>query len=156
DGRDQRGLAGVGKADERRVGEQLELEPEPPFLAVFTLFGEVRRAAGVREEPSVALPALAASCRQPRIAVGHQVGEQLSLERPHGRAFGHVAREVLARLAVQLLAGAVRSGSGLAVGMVAEREQRRDIAVGAEPHVATIAAVATVRTALRYVRLTPE
>ena len=50
--------------------------------------------------------------------------------------------------AVLLLARAVRARRGLAVRVVAEREQRRDVAVGPQPHVAAPAAVAAVGTAL--------
>ena len=45
---------------------------------------------------------------------------------------------------------------GLAVRVVAEREQRRDVAARLQPHVAAPAAVAAVGTATRHVRLAPE
>jgi hypothetical protein len=40
--------------------------------------------------------------------------------------------------------------------MVAKGEQRCDVPVGDEPHVAALAAVPAVRPALRDVRFTPE
>ena len=155
-GRDQRRLARVREADERGVGQQLQLELQPPLLAVLALLGEARRAARVRQEARVAAPALPAARREPRSPWLHEVGEQLAVRRRHDRALGHVDDEVGAALAVLLLARAVRSRARLAVRMVAEREQRRDVAVRPQPDVAAAAAVAAVGTALRDVRLAPE
>ena len=67
--RDQRRLARVREADERGVGEQLQLELQPPLFAVLPLLGERRRAAGVRQEARVAAPADAALRRHPAVAV---------------------------------------------------------------------------------------
>ena len=60
-------------------------------------------------------------------------------------ALGHGDLERLAALAVLVLALAVHAVVGPAVRMVAEGEQRGDVAVGDEPDVAALAAVATVR-----------
>ena len=122
---DQRRLARVREADERGVGQQLQLEPQPALLAVLALLGEARRAPRVRQEARVAAPALPAARREPAVAVAHEVGEQLVVGRRHDRALGHVDDEVVAALAVLLLARAVRARAGLAVRVVAEREQRR-------------------------------
>ena len=77
--RDQRRLARVREPDERGVGQQLELEPQPALFAVLALLGEARRAPRVRQEPRVAAPALAAPRREPAVAVVHEVGEQLAV-----------------------------------------------------------------------------
>ena len=61
---DQRRLARVGEADQRGVGEQLDLEPQPALLAVLALLGEAGRAARVRQEPGVAAPAAPAVRRR--------------------------------------------------------------------------------------------
>ena len=71
-------------------------------------------------------------------------------------ALGHVDHEVGAARAVALLARPVRARLGPAVRVVAEREQRRDVAVGLQPDVAARAAVAAVGPALRDVGLAPE
>ncbi len=154
---DQRGLARVREADERGVGEQLQLEPQPPLLAVLALLGEARRAARVRRGT--------ARCRgrpgrrAPR-ASGRRGRTRSASTSSSGavdhRALGNVDDQVVAAHAVLLLAGAVRARTGLAVRMVAEREQRRDVAVGLQPDVAAPAAVAAVGTATRHVRLPPE
>ena len=90
--RDQRGLPRVGEADERGVGEQLHLEPQPVLLAVLALLGEAGRPARVREEAGVAAPAAAAVRREVAVAVAHEVGEQLAVARLHLRALGHRRR----------------------------------------------------------------
>ena len=152
--RDERRLARVREPDERGVGHQLQLELQPTLLAVLTLLGEARRAARVRQEARVAAPALSTARREPRVAVVDQVGEQLTVHRAHDGALGHVDDEIGAALAVQLLPLAVCARAGLAVRMITEREQRRDVAVRAEPHVATAPTVAAVGSALRA-RATP-
>ena len=154
--RDQRRLARVREADERGVGEQLQLELQPPLFAVLALLGERRRAAGVRQEARVAAPADAALRRHPAVAVAHEVGEQLTVLAPHDRADRHVDDEIGAGRAVLLLARPVRARLRLAVRMVPEREQRGDVAGRVQPDVAAVAAVAAVGTALRHVRLAPE
>ena len=55
--------------------------------------------------------------------------------------------------ATTLAVGTVR---GPPVRVVLEGEQRRHVAVGDQPHVAALAAIAPVRPAPRHVRLPPE
>ena len=57
---DQRALAGVGHAEEADVGEHLELEVQPPLLALFAGRELARRAVGARLEVDVAEAACAA------------------------------------------------------------------------------------------------
>ena len=64
--REQRGLAGVRQPDEADVGEQLQLQLEPPFLARQAALGKARRLAGGRREALVALAARAAARRRSR------------------------------------------------------------------------------------------
>ncbi len=87
----------------------------------------------------------------------HQVGEQLAaLVHPHHGSLGNGDDEIAAALAVLLGAGAVGTALALAVGMVTEREQRGDVAVGCDPDVAALAAVAAVGPPARHVRLASE
>ena len=150
-------LPAFGHADERGVGHQTQLEPQPALLAVLTLLREGRRPARVAEEAQVAAPAPAATGREPPVAVGDQVGEHgVGLVVAHGRALGDHHHEVVPARAVPLLSLAVRAGLGPPVRVVAEREERRDVAVGLEPHVAARPAVTAVGTALGRVRLLAE
>ena len=154
--RDERRLPGVGEPDECGVGEQLDLEAEPPFLAVLALLGETRRPPRVREEARVAAPAPPAVCREEAVTVVHEVGEQFAVAAPHDRAFRDRDHEVVTGCAVTLLPRAVRARRCPAVRVVAEREQRGDVAIGDQVHVPSGATVAAVGTALGCVRLAPE
>ena len=158
DDADQRALADVGEADERDVGHQLELELQPPLLAVLALLGERRRPAAVRRELGVAPPAAAAGGGQPAVAVVDEVGEQLAgvqvAWRPCPRA--RRPRCVSPRLPCWSLPLPWTPSCGAAVRVVAEREQRGDVAVGDQPDVAALAAVAAVRAAHRDGALTAE
>ena len=64
---------------------------------------------------------------------------------------GHVYDQVGPALAVQLLAAAVSPRAGLAMRVIAKRQQRSDVAIRAQPHIAAATAVTTVRAALRHV-----
>ena len=76
---DEGGLPGVREPDERGVGHELQLEPQPVLLAVLALLGEAGARRGVREEAGVAATAPTAVGRQPAVAVAHEVGEQLAV-----------------------------------------------------------------------------
>src|SRR5512143_696405 len=56
---------------------------------------------------------------------------------------GHLQR--FATPSVLILALAVHTVGGASMGMIAKREQRGDVAIGDEPHVATLSPIATVR-----------
>ena len=62
-------LAHVREPDQRHVGQQLQLEPQPPLLAHLALLGERRRPAPVGQEAGVAPAAPAALGRQPAVAL---------------------------------------------------------------------------------------
>ena len=148
DDADQRALADVREPDERDIGHQLQLELEPPVLAVLALLGEARRATLVRQELGVAAPTPPAGGCQPAIAVAKQFGEQFAaVEVGHDGALGHRDLDRRPALAVLILALAVNPVVGAAVRMVPERQQRRHVVVGDQPDVAALAAVAAVRTA---------
>ena len=103
--RDQRRLPRVREADERGVGEQLQLELQPALLAVLALFGEARRrgarstgSARCRVRPARRAPR--ATCRR---ACTRSASSSPS-RAVHDRSFGNVDDEIGAALAVQLLA----------------------------------------------------
>ena len=157
DHRDERALARVGKADERDVGHQLELEIEPALLARLALLGEAR-APG----------ACWTGIGRCRVRPG----------RPWRPGSGRRRRERSARTSPSRSRTTVPSGTGTtvssppapclplplpcmplparAVRVVAEAEQRRHVVIGDQPHVAAAAAVAAVGPALGDVRLAAE
>ena len=114
------------------------------------------RAARVRQEARVPSPAAAAVRGEPPVAVVDEVGEELAVACPHDRALGDGDDEVFAARAVLLLAGTVLARRRTSVRMITEGEQRRDVAIGQEVHVATRAAVAAAGAALGRVRLAAE
>src|SRR5262249_13902997 len=64
--------------------------------------------------------------------------------------------EIASVLPVQLLPFAVRPRAGLAMRMIAKREQRRDVAIRAQPDIAAAATVTAVGSALGNVRFAAE
>ena len=116
DPRDERGLAGVREADERHVGDELQLEVEPALLADLALLGEGRRAEAVREEAGVApAPAPAARGEQAVAGMG-QVGEHGAVQGADDGAHGDRHDEVATVAAVAAAAAAVGAVLGTAGG----------------------------------------
>ena len=119
DARDQGGLAGVRKADQTDVGEQLQLQAQESLFAGLARFGPPRRAVGGRHELRVAAPAASSFRDQDPLAFFGEIGEQLQagstapLSRrdllEHQRADRHVDLEI-----VRALAGLVRALAVLA------------------------------------------
>ena len=153
---DQRRLPDVRQPDQRHVGHQLQLESQPALLPRLALLGEGRGPPPVRQEAGVAPPAPPAPGGQPAVARPTQVGQHLAVAVLHDGALRHRHLEVVAPVAVLALAPAVRAVGGPPVGMVAERQQGGDVAVGHQPHVAALAAVAAVGPAPGDVGLAPE
>ena len=76
DRREERGLAGVRKANQARVGDQLEPQPDRALVAGLARIGAARRAIGRRFEMRVAKPAIAALGQHHAITQLGEVGEQ--------------------------------------------------------------------------------
>jgi hypothetical protein len=157
DGADEGALAGVGEADQRDVGHELQLELQPALLPVLALLGEARGPAAVGQELGVPPAAPPAGRRHPPVALADEVGEDLSgVEVAHDGALGHTDLQVGATLAVEILALAVHTVAGPAVRMVPEGQQRGHVAVGDQPDVAPLAPIAPVRPAVDHRPLPPE
>src|SRR5207248_2625117 len=152
----ERRLPRVGEPDERGVGHEAELEPEPLLLAVLPLLGEARRAPRVRKEPRVPSAAATAARRNVAVAVTDQVGDDGAVTRLDSRALRDAHHEIVARGPGPTFARTMRARGGTAVRMVPEREQRRDVAIGPQDDVAALAAVAAVRPAAGNVRFAAE
>ena len=124
---------------------------------MLALLGERGCAALVRPELGVAAATAATIGRQPSVAVVGQVGQQFARVQVVGDgALGDGDLERLAAPAVLVLALAVHAVVRSPVRVVAEGDERRDVAVGHEPHVAALAAVAAVGSAERDRTLAPE
>ena len=79
DAGEERRLAGVRQADERRVGEQLQLQLDVVLLTRRTDLCEPRHLPGRRDEASVAAPALAALGEHHARTGVREVGEEVAV-----------------------------------------------------------------------------
>jgi hypothetical protein len=79
DARDERGLAGVGEADQADVGDQLQAQVEQLLLAGDAGLGAPWCAVGGRDEPCVAASAPAALGDQHALPLLDQIGELVSV-----------------------------------------------------------------------------
>src|SRR5439155_14388229 len=156
DRRDQCALARVREADQRDVGHELELDLQPSLLTDLALFRERRRPPEVVQEAGVALATATAAGGHPAVAGRDQVGQHLAVLTAHDRALRHGDEEVVATGTVPALARAVGAVGRAAVRVLLEREQRRRVTIGDQPHVTTAATVAAVGPAARHVRLAAE
>ena len=149
--RDERALAGVRVPDQCNVGHQLQLELQPAFRTVLSLFGKLRRATLVGEKSRVAATALATRNRHPPDAVSAQVGEDFTgVHVANDRALGNLHLEVAAAAAVQVFAHARDTVFAPSVRVVTECDERSHVVVGNQPYRAAVAAVAAVRTAVDH------
>ena len=160
--RDKRAFAGRGHAHKRRVGHQLHLKLDPALLRRLAQLGERRCATRRGDEVDVAAAAHAAVCHGDALAVVGEVGHELAgilgfLEVlvDHG-AHRHLEHQVGARGAVHTAALAVRAALGLEVMLEAVIDQRGHACIGFKHHVAAMAAVAAIGTALGHMGLTAK
>ena len=155
--RDERGLAGVGKADDADVGEQLDLEPEPSAGSRSTEVGAPRGAIGRRGEARVAPATSRPRLDEHALAWMDEVAEDLAaVPIVDHRAQRHAEEQVPARGPVAIGPLAMLATGGVIVAPVVVVEQRAQSGIGLHPHAAAVSAVAAVRTAVRHVLLTPE
>src|SRR6185436_5287258 len=86
----QRRFAGVRRAEQAHVREQLQRELEPPSLAFDARIGLAGRAIHAGLEARIAAAALAALGDEQRIAVADEIAELLvGLDLMHFRALRH-------------------------------------------------------------------
>ena len=148
-GGQQRGLAGVGCAEQAHVGQDFELQLQDAGLAGLTERALARRAVGAGLEMQVPQPAAAAGGQDGALTVGGQV-------RDHGAAGfvgddgagRHAQLDVTAGGAEAVRAAAVHPVARMMAARVTVVEQGVDVAVGHGPHAAAPAAIAAVGPAL--------
>ena len=155
-------LPGRGHAHKRRVGHELHLKLNPALLRRLAQLGERRRTARGGDEVDIAAAAHAAVCHGDALAVVGEVGHELAgflgfLEVfvDHG-AHRHLEHQVGARGAVHATALAVRAALGLEVMLEAVIDRRGHAGIGFKHHVAAMAAVAAIGTALGHMGLAAE
>ena len=156
DAREERRLPRVGESDERRVGEQLEVQLELGLFAGQSGLGEARSLQRGRREPAVAASARAAAADDRTRAGMGEVGDEMTLAVEHLRAHGDTQLHVVAVRAVLPRAASRPTTPCGVLPPGAKRRQVAQIRIGDEDDVASRAAVAAVRTAARHVLLAPE
>ena len=153
--RQQRGLAGVGQADEADVGEQLQRQLEPALLARQPALGEAGRLA--RRVANRLLPrppepprATMRAGRRDKVVQRAVVGRA-----PASRA-GRATTSVSPSAPWRMRGAAVAAGVGAERVRAPERLRSRSEPSQAIDDVAAVPAVAAVGPAARHVRLAAE
>src|SRR5262249_31584772 len=153
----QRRFAGVGQADQPRVGDHLQLQHQPALLAGGAGLRLARGTVGGRGERLVAAAAAAAARHVDLVAGGGQVAQHVAaVAVADDRPRRHRDDEVVGAAAVTVGAAAAAAALGapeLAVDNLGEAVGAGD---GADDDRATVAAVAAVRPALGDVLLAAE
>ena len=157
DAREQRRLAGVRQPDQRRVGEQLQVELDLELVAGRADLGEPRHLPGRGDEARVAAAAAAAAREHDARARGARGRRSARRRRsaPACRPARAARRRRRARRACGRRARSRRvRACDPPAALVAERS--RSPASATQHDVAAVAAVAAVGPALRHVLLAPE
>ena len=152
----KRRLAGVRKADERRVGEQLQVQLDVELVTRRPDLGETRHLPCRGDEPRVAAAAVAAARQHDASAGMREVGNQLPVLRQHLRADRNRELGVLAAGAVPAGAAAVPAPPRPDLVTVDVRREIAQRRARDEDDVTAVAAVAAVGAALGDVLLATE
>src|SRR5581483_3317618 len=151
-------LAGVGKADQADVGEQLEPQPHPHLFAGFTGLMLARGAVGRALVAGVAAPAHSALQLHDSLADLGQVGEEGAIL-VIGKDLSpdwHLDHEILSAGSGAVGTRAALSARRTEMLGVAEVDQRIEPGNGLEDHVGALAAIAAVGPAELDELLAPE
>ena len=156
--RQQRRLAGVRRAHQADVGDELQLELDPALLAGRALLGVRRGAMGGRREVDVAAAAAAAAATTRRVSASSSSPTQspvgVRADDGAGRHADDDVRGVPAMRPASRCRGRPRRGAE--VDLALEVAERGHAGVDDEDDAAALAAVAAVGAAARHVRLAPE
>src|SRR5439155_4037168 len=149
--------AAVGEPYDTHVGQELELEVGPAFLAGASEVGPARRAIGGAGEPGIAAPAARPARDEHALTRNRQVAQPLArgAGRHHG-AEGHVQHGVVTGGARLVRALAMLAALSRVMPPVVEVEEGGDGRIGLEEDAATVAPVPAVRAAAWDELLAPE
>ena len=157
DGGEEGRFAGVGQAHQAGIGQQLEAESDPEFLAISPCIGAARRPIGRRLEVHVAAPAVPAPREQGAGARLGKVGDrQLPRLGEYLRPDRHGENHIGAACAGPARALAVRAPVRLEVLAVAEIDESVQAFDGLGEDRAPVAAIAAVGSAARLIPGAPE
>ena len=157
-GIDQAGLAGVRLPDQADIGQQLQPQPDPHFLARKTGLELARSAVGTGLVVVVALAAVAALHQDGALANAGHVDDQRAvfIIGQNLRAHRHLDQQIIAARPGAVAAHAVGTALGLEMLGVAEIDQRIEAIDTFENDVTALAAVAAIGAAIFHELLAPE
>ena len=156
DPREQRRLPGIREADERSVGEQLQVQLELGLLAWQAGLCKPRRLERRRREAAVAASARAPATKDGPGARMREIGDEMPLSVEHLRADGDAEHGVFACGAVLPRSPAWTPASRRVLASRPKRRQVAEVGVGDEHDVASVAAVTSVGPTSGHVLLAPE
>src|SRR6185437_2531018 len=155
--RQERRFAGIGKADQSGIGDELETKDDGLFFAGLAGIGVTRSLIGGAFEMRVAEAAIAAlEQQQPITFIGEIGDESFAVFFQNLRADGHAHDRVIAARTRHLLAHAGQAVLGADVLLVAIVDQRVEVFDRFGPDIAALAAIAAVRSAIFDELLAPE
>ena len=159
--RNQCGLAGIRKAHEPHIREQLQVQAQTAMFARQSRLRLARCAVRRADEPSVAHPALAAACDEDAVAFVREIGGYRPRPRVvvfdvGDRTDGNRDVEIGAASARAIGPLARTAAWGFELGMEAEVDQRIEMRACDEIDGSAVAAIAAIRTAARYELLATE
>jgi hypothetical protein len=150
-------LPTLGKPEQADVGDQLQLEAQAELLAWEAGLRVARRLIGGALEVGVAAAAAATAGDDNARARFGEIGDDLAgVGVADDGAERHLRHDVVAAVAVLILAAAVLAALRRQERLILEVEQRGHAEVDLEDDVAAITAIAAVRPALFLVLLVQE
>src|SRR5438132_1131273 len=153
----QRRLAGVGQADQAGVGDHLQFQDDPAFLAGHAGRSFTGRAVGRGGKGAIAASAASALRHGDLLARFGQVAQDMAAVAVENQGAGRdVEEEVVGAWAVAVGRPAGAAALGAPMLLVHNRGQAVGAGHGADDDAAAVAAVAAVRPAARHVLLAPE
>ncbi len=157
DAAQERRLAGVREAQERRVADHLEAQVELGRLAVLTDLRSARRLADRGREATIASPAATAPRdHDARPRVREIRDRQLAARVVDLGAERHVHDRVTAAPARLAASFAVHAALTPQVALEAERREIAHVGIGEQHDIAAVSAIAAVGPALGHELLAPE
>ena len=147
DARDERRLAGVRKADDTDVGEELQLESQPAAVSGTSQIRLARRAVGGRREARIPPAPTGARLDEDPLARAGEIAQRLVT---------FAEGQVVATGAMAVRALAVLAALRLVMALVVIVEEGGQRGIGFEPDTAAVTTVAAVGATIRDVFFTTE
>src|SRR5262249_3665515 len=139
------------------VGEELELQVQPPTRPRTAEVRAARRLIGGRGEARVTAPAAGAAHHEHALSGSREISEQLARVAVGDHRAGRNAQdEIVAGCAGAVAALAVQTPLRLVMALVVVIEERAERGIRLEQHRAPVAPVAAVGAAARHELLTAE